>query len=102
MDNDSYPRLRTSNNSSSLFGLRSLVIRLSLAHKFSMGFKSGDCAAISLHSLSYWQGIAEPLHLCVLDRYHAEIQNCFHTVDEQKKRGGELKSDGILGQSLFL
>ena len=44
MDKDSHSRLRTSNNSSSFFRLGSVVIPLSLAHKFSMGFKSRGCA----------------------------------------------------------
>ena len=72
MDNDSHSHLRTSNNSSSFFGLCSIVIQLSWPHKFSMGFKSGDCAGhfitvAFLHSLSYLRDIPEPLHLCVLD-----------------------------------
>ena len=72
MDNDSRPRLRTSNNSSLFFGVCPIVTRLSWAHKFSMGLKYGDCAGhfitvTFLHSLSYLRDIPEPLHLCVLD-----------------------------------
>ena len=97
-----HPRLRTSNNSSSFVSLRSIVIRLSWAHKFSMGFKSGDRAGHFLTVTFLFARYRWTTPLVCLGRYHAEIQNYFHTIDEQKERDGVLKSYGILGQSLFL
>ena len=85
MDSDAHPRLRTSNSSSSFFGLRSVVIQLAWPINFLWGLSPEIAQAISLHSRSYLRDIAELLHLCVLDRYHAEIQNYYHTFDEQKE-----------------
>ena len=75
----------TSNNSSSFFGLSFIVIRLSSARKFSMGFKSGDCAGHFIIFTLPLHVIAEPFHLCVLDRYHADVPNNYDTIDKRKE-----------------